>query len=218
MAGSHRSRRTAAILASSGRAAGVVPVVGCAEPPVSPGTGGRSDGASPSRVRCAECCNRPHVERGPRPNVHSDSSAVLPAPVAFDSARAPAPLALDHPGDAAAGQRRRTRCAVGGCATPRPWRRLRWHSDGSVSHLNRVGRTLPATFGVRTGSIAHDDLHAWMTAQPVGEDIGVAIVEQVDGSVRFEVYEQRPVPALAYAVARHRRRPGRVDHARYLHR
>src|SRR6266498_2416391 len=47
----------------------------------------------------------------------------------------------------------------------------------SVGHLDRVRRPLPAAFGVRTGTIAHDDLDTRVAAQPVGEHFGSAIVK-----------------------------------------
>ena len=47
----------------------------------------------------------------------------------------------------------------------------------TISHLDGIGRTLPTAFGVRSGTIAHDDLDTRVTAQPVGEYLGSAIVE-----------------------------------------
>ena len=58
-----------------------------------------------------------------------------------------------------------------------------------------IGRTLLAAFGERAGAIADDDLDARVTAQPVGEHVGGAIVEQIDGSVGLEINEQRSVAA-----------------------
>src|SRR5258708_25061131 len=66
----------------------------------------------------------------------------------------------------------------------------------AVCHLDRVGRALPTTFGVRTGAIADDDLDAWVMTQPIGEDLGGAIVEQIDRPVRLEINEQGSVAAL----------------------
>src|SRR5438105_2842045 len=66
----------------------------------------------------------------------------------------------------------------------------------AVCHLNGVGRTLPTTFGVRAGTIADDDLDASVAAQPVGQNVGRAIIEQINGSVRLEVKEQRAVAPL----------------------
>jgi hypothetical protein len=68
-----------------------------------------------------------------------------------------------------------------------------------VCHLDRVGRPLPTTFGVRAGAIADDDLDAGVATKPVGEYVGGAIVEQIDRSVRLEIDEQRAVAALLSA-------------------
>jgi hypothetical protein len=65
-----------------------------------------------------------------------------------------------------------------------------------VSHLDRVGRPLSTAFGVRPSSITDDDLHAWVMTQPVGEDVGGAIVEQIDRTVRLEIDQQRAITAL----------------------
>jgi hypothetical protein len=62
--------------------------------------------------------------------------------------------------------------------------------------LDRVGRALPTTFGVRTGAIADDDLDAWVMTQPVGQGVSGAIVEQIDWSVCLEVDQQCAVAAL----------------------
>jgi hypothetical protein len=34
-------------------------------------------------------------------------------------------------------------------------------------------------------------------AQPVGEDLGGAVVDQVNGPVRFQIQQQRPIAALS---------------------
>jgi hypothetical protein len=74
----------------------------------------------------------------------------------------------------------------------------------SVSHLDRVRRSLPPTFGIRAGTIADDDLDTWVAAEPLGEHVCSAIVEQVDWAVCFEIEEQRAIAALlaaqSYAV------------------
>jgi hypothetical protein len=57
----------------------------------------------------------------------------------------------------------------------------------SVGDLNGLARTLATAFSVRAGAITDDDLDARVTAQPVGKDIGGAIIEQIDGSVCFEI-------------------------------
>ena len=65
-----------------------------------------------------------------------------------------------------------------------------------ICHLNRVGRTLPTTFGVRAGAVADDDLDAEVATEPVGKHVGGAIVEQIDRSVRLKIEEQRAIAAL----------------------
>jgi hypothetical protein len=44
--------------------------------------------------------------------------------------------------------------------------------------------------GVRAGAIADDDLHAGMSPQPDGENLGGAIVQQVDRSVPLDSRQQ----------------------------
>jgi hypothetical protein len=66
----------------------------------------------------------------------------------------------------------------------------------SVRHLDRLGRTLPSSFSVGTGSITNDDLDTRVATQPIGEDLGGAIVEQVNGLVRFQIEQQGPIPPL----------------------
>jgi hypothetical protein len=65
---------------------------------------------------------------------------------------------------------------------------------GGLSHRHVLDSA--PTFGVCTGAIADDDFHARVLAQPVGEDIGSAVVEKVDWTVRLEVHQQRAVAAL----------------------
>jgi len=57
-------------------------------------------------------------------------------------------------------------------------------------------RSLPATLGVRTGSIAHDDLNAEVLAQPVGEHVGSAIVEEVGRTIGLEIDRQGAIATL----------------------
>jgi hypothetical protein len=52
---------------------------------------------------------------------------------------------------------------------------LRWKT---IRHLDRLGCALSSAFGVRTSSSADDDLDAAVCAQPIGEDLGNAVVEQ----------------------------------------
>jgi hypothetical protein len=57
----------------------------------------------------------------------------------------------------------------------------------TIAYLDRVRRTLPASFGIGASTIADNDLDAGVAAQPGGEDLGGAIVEQVDRPMRFEI-------------------------------
>jgi hypothetical protein len=50
--------------------------------------------------------------------------------------------------------------------------------------LDRVWCALLAAFGVCTGSVADDNFHPSMTAEPIGEHLGVALVEQSLGGVK----------------------------------
>jgi len=58
-----------------------------------------------------------------------------------------------------------------------------------------LGCALAAALSVCTSAIADNDLDAGVCAQPIGEHLGSAVVEQVNGTVRFKVEQQRPVPA-----------------------
>jgi hypothetical protein len=66
----------------------------------------------------------------------------------------------------------------------------------AICHLNRLRCVLPSSLGIRTSTVADDDLDAGMGAQPVGEDFGGAIVEQVNGPVCFKVEQQGSIPAV----------------------
>jgi hypothetical protein len=68
-----------------------------------------------------------------------------------------------------------------------------------VYHLDRVGRALPTTLGVRASTITDDDLDARVAAEPVGKHVGSAIVEQIDRSVGLKIHKQRAVAALLTA-------------------
>jgi len=57
----------------------------------------------------------------------------------------------------------------------------------AIGYLDRVRSTLLAALGVGATAIADDDLDAGMAAQPIGEDLGGAIVEQVNRPMRFEI-------------------------------
>ena len=66
----------------------------------------------------------------------------------------------------------------------------------TIRHLDRVRRALAAALGGCTSTIADGDLNAGMCAQPIGEDLGGAVVKQVDWLVCFQIEQQRFVPAL----------------------
>jgi hypothetical protein len=51
----------------------------------------------------------------------------------------------------------------------------------SICHLERIRRTLPRTLGVSTGSIAADDLHRGMRPQPLGQRLGFAVWQEING-------------------------------------
>src|SRR5262249_2231628 len=56
----------------------------------------------------------------------------------------------------------------------------------AIRNLDRLRRALASSFGVGTSSIADDDLDAGVCAQPVGENLGGAVIEQVNGPMRFQ--------------------------------
>src|SRR5216683_1622453 len=66
----------------------------------------------------------------------------------------------------------------------------------AVGDLDGLGCTLTTTLCVCASSIANDNLHTGMTPQPIGEDFGSPLIDQVDRAVRLEVYQERAVPSL----------------------
>jgi hypothetical protein len=66
----------------------------------------------------------------------------------------------------------------------------------AIRNLDRIWCALPSAFGIRTCSISDDDLYTGVTAKPIGENLGGAVVEQINGPVRFQIEQQRPIPAL----------------------
>jgi hypothetical protein len=66
----------------------------------------------------------------------------------------------------------------------------------AICDLDRLGCPLSSSFGIGTSSIADNDLDTGVAAQPVGEDFGSAIVEQVDRPMRLEVEQQGAIPPL----------------------
>src|SRR6266536_791435 len=69
----------------------------------------------------------------------------------------------------------------------------------AVGDLDGVGGTLTTTLCICASSIANDNLHTGMTPQPIGEDFGSPLIDQVDRAVRLEVYQERAVPSLTSA-------------------
>ena len=104
-------------------------------------------------------------------------------------------------------RRRRIRFAVGGLrstsSSAAPALADRWKRSATWIAPVRPGDPL----GVRTSTIADDDLDARVLAQPLGEHLGRAVVQQVNRSMRFEVHQQRAV----------RRTPRRVATPRHRH-
>ena len=59
----------------------------------------------------------------------------------------------------------------------------------AISHLDRTWCSLATALGVRTSTIADDDLDARMLAEPPGEHLGGAVVQQVNRSMPFEIHQ-----------------------------
>src|SRR6266851_4964922 len=66
----------------------------------------------------------------------------------------------------------------------------------AVGDLNGVRCTLTTTLGIRTSTIANDNLDTGMTPQPIGENFGSALIDQVDGAMRFQVDQDRAVASF----------------------
>src|SRR5260370_35007711 len=69
----------------------------------------------------------------------------------------------------------------------------------AVGDLDGLGCTLTTTLCVCASSIANDNLHTGMTPQPIGEDFGSALIDQVDRAMRLQVDQQRAVPSFTSA-------------------
>ena len=65
-----------------------------------------------------------------------------------------------------------------------------------ISNLDGLRCALSSAFGVRTSAIANDYLDARVCAQPIGEDLGGTVIEQVNGPVGLQIEQQRAVAAL----------------------
>ena len=66
----------------------------------------------------------------------------------------------------------------------------------TVRHLDCLRCALAPTFGIRTCSISNDDFDTRVRAQPIGEDLGGTLVEQVNGPVSFQIEQQRAIATL----------------------
>jgi hypothetical protein len=67
----------------------------------------------------------------------------------------------------------------------------------AIGHLDRLGRTGAAAFGVAAGPVAADHLHTGMLGKPVSEGVGFTIGQQIDRSVAVHVYQHRAVDVTA---------------------
>lgn len=66
-----------------------------------------------------------------------------------------------------------------------------------ISNLNRARRTLPNAVGVNAGSIASDNLDTWMIAQPSRHRCGIAVRQEINHFILFQVDEHRAVTMAA---------------------
>lgn len=66
----------------------------------------------------------------------------------------------------------------------------------AIGDLDGVRCALLATLRVRAGAVAHDDLDTGVMAQPVGEYLGGAIVEQINRTVGLKIDEQGAITTL----------------------
>jgi hypothetical protein len=67
----------------------------------------------------------------------------------------------------------------------------------AVGHLDGVRCSLPGALGVGAGPVAADDLHAGVVFQPLGESVGLAVVQHVDGPVGVHVNQDGRVGMAA---------------------
>jgi DNA invertase Pin-like site-specific DNA recombinase len=63
----------------------------------------------------------------------------------------------------------------------------------TVSDLDRLRRTKPATFGIPARTVTTNHLSAWVSAQPGGEGIGAAVGQQVNGPAGVHVDDDAAV-------------------------
>ena len=67
----------------------------------------------------------------------------------------------------------------------------------TIRSLNGLWRSQPDALGVGAGAIAGDDFDLRMGCQPSGNGFGLAIRQQLDGSVAFEIDDDGAVAAAA---------------------
>lgn len=67
----------------------------------------------------------------------------------------------------------------------------------TIRSLNGLWRSQPDTLGVGAGAIAGDDFDLRMGCQPSGNGFGLAIRQQLDGPVAFEIDDDGAVAAAA---------------------
>src|SRR5262249_19202912 len=90
----------------------------------------------------------------------------------------------------------------------------------TIGDLDRIGCALLSTLSICAGTIANDDLHTKMLAEPIGEHFCGPFVQQVDRSMCFEVDQECAVSGNTAASAQRyvidtqhaRRSDRRVDH------
>jgi hypothetical protein len=64
----------------------------------------------------------------------------------------------------------------------------------AVGDLDRLGRATTGTVGIELRTIAADDAHAWMLSEPGGESVSLALRQQIDGTMGFQVDQDGAVP------------------------
>ena len=63
----------------------------------------------------------------------------------------------------------------------------------AIGHLDGLRGTGVGPFGIGTGSVPADDLHAWMLPQPGGQAVGGSFVQQINGPVLLQVAQDGAV-------------------------
>src|SRR6516162_83790 len=82
----------------------------------------------------------------------------------------------------------------------------------TIGDLDGVGCALLSTLSICAGTIANDDLHTGMLAQPIGEHFCGLFVTQVDRSMSFQVHQERAISGnTAASTLLHRKALRRPD-------